>query len=1136
MMSKYTFSSFFLSSLFALLSCFSEILANIYANDTTPSLDIHLINNNVKITWEKVEGAVGYKIYHGSSRLSAKSLIATVNVSELGEEKTFANRVVYAYTHTSPNQKKYENHYRIVPVDAQGNTIVFIEWGLGAINGAVSYEIQRTSASDGEFSKVGNAAELGFVDKVSNFDRYQNRYRIAGLNAAGEYITNNRDEMIFVITGAIILDFEQIISFEKKLFGGNMLFYDARFDDGEQIAMEINRIHWDEMFTSPSGPAHGQFSFRRYSMNFKSGEYRNFGDLQIGYYTSFAGLGKLPADTRFYGSITIPAPLSGGNATCTFWRSIENFEVNKVMPEDNTSLFRWAVSQAAPARRLSINVRMVFDWNGEPGMNTPWASGGFLSDSRFTAPLGSVNQQQWYTRNSHFGHSEFFGDNWNRVTQGVTGHPYTSNWIEGGARTNIEKTPIVREKPFLYLDGETYKVFVPAWRYNSEGISWNHETGFPGEGYSLNLENDFYIAKPGDTAAKINERLDAGKNIFFTPGWYDLETPIRVNRPNAILLGTGYATLFPGENNREGAIFIDDVPGVIVAHIMLDALYNSTYLIRVGDQHANKDHSSNPTILSDIFVRVGGYKPENVNADVSVQINSNNVIGDHLWIWRADHGAGVGWDRNTGDFGLIVSGDNVIMYGLFVEHYQKYETLWMGENGQTFFYQNESPYDPTNQSAYMSHNGTVNGWASYKVANWIDNHNAIAMGMYGVFNRTGADRRQSESVFMENAIEAPNKPNVKIEHAIITELSVRPTDTNNVAICGTNSIVNGTGQGITNQNMATARRLVSYNNGVAVLPANVPENVNRIGISPQDETFDYLPTGTRIRGHKKRTEGLTLTFNDEFTGNKLDQTKWTHQSGVGRIDPVTGENYGLTSWGNSEQQFYKPENTVVENGMMKIYGRRENAGNGEEARNFTSSRLRTKGNFAQRYGRFEAKMKIPAIAGFWPALWLMPEPPDDHPTRGIYGGWPNSGEIDVMEARGTTPNRVGQAIHFGVNAPRTHRYIHNAGDYILPNDGRIDEFNVYGVDWYHDRIEFFVNDVIVFAIPASEWKQRSGAENIALSHPQSSTSAPFDQKFHIIINLAIGGHFDRGALPPDEFKEAAMEIEWVRVWQFEEYL
>jgi hypothetical protein len=205
---------------------------------------------------------------------------------------------------------------------------------------------------------------------------------------------------------------------------------------------------------------------------------------------------------------------------------------------------------------------------------------------------------------------------------------------------------------------------------------------------------------------------------------------------------------------------------------------------------------------------------------------------------------------NRGDWGLIVAGDDVVMYGLFVEHFQKYETLWLGERGKVFFYQNESPYDPTNQAAYMSHNGTVRGWASYKVANFVNDHKAIALGMYGVFNRTGEDRRQSTQVFMDNAIEVPHKPGVWIRHAIITELSVTPNATNNVQVNGTASIVNGTGQGISNLQLATARRLLSFNNGVAILPPGHPgfahsdcpvsHDTKTIGVEPADEDFSQL--------------------------------------------------------------------------------------------------------------------------------------------------------------------------------------------------------------------------------------------------------------------------------------------------------
>ncbi len=825
----------FLASMMLFVFVFAFSSAdNRFDSKTPDALNIRYEGRKIKITWAKVEGAESYKIYHGPTRLGAQNPIATVNVAGTKPEPGFGQRVVFGYTHTSPNAGKYENHYRIVPLDAQGRTIVSIGWESGRTDNAVSYEVQRTAESGGEYVTIGKTDGLRFTDKVNNFDRYENRYRIVPLNAAGEQITGNRGNRAYVTPGAVIPEFEQTISFEKKLFGENMLFYDAKFDDGKSIAREINRIHDDEMFSSPSGPANGQFSFRRYSLNLKPGKYTGFGDLKIGYYTSFAGLGALPTDTKLYGSITIPSPLNGGNATCTFWRSVENFELNPLSSSDDTTMFRWAVSQAAPARRLSVNIRAQFDWAGVRGMRTPWASGGFLSDSRFTAPLGSPNQQQWYTRNSHFGHSAFSGDNWNRVTHGVTGHPYTTNRETGGARTNIEKVPVVREKPFLYLDGGEYKVFVPALRHNSRGITWNDETGDPGKGTVLDLEKDFYVAKPGDSAAKINAQINAGKHIFFTPGWYGLEAPIRVARAGAILLGSGYATLFPEENNREGAILIDDVPGVTVASLMVDAHFNSEYLIRVGEWGAKKDHSANPTLLSDVFIRVGGFKTTPVNADVSVQINSNNVIGDHLWIWRADHGNGVGWNTNTADYGLIVSGNRVTMYGLFVEHYQKYQTLWLGEHGKTFFYQNELPYDPPVQSEWMSHGGTVNGYAAYKVGNSVNSHEAVGLGCYGVFNR----QQQNVYVCLANAIEVPDKPNVTIMHVITTELGGRG---------GTTHIVNGTGEGVGRSadgsvitNIATARRMVSYNNGTGIArPASGDTNLVQRGTNPTDEEFDF---------------------------------------------------------------------------------------------------------------------------------------------------------------------------------------------------------------------------------------------------------------------------------------------------------
>jgi hypothetical protein len=143
---------------------------------------------------------------------------------------------------------------------------------------------------------------------------------------------------------------------------------------------------------------------------------------------------------------------------------------------------------------------------------------------------------------------------------------------------------------------------------------------------------------------------------------------------------------------------------------------------------------------------------------VNLRVNSNDTIIDHTWIWRADHGAGVGWDANLSANGLIVNGNNVTAYGLFVEHHQQFQVVWNGENGRTYFYQSEIPYDPPDQASYTSVPG-VNGWASYKVADQVTHHEAWGLGVYSVFRHP--------NVVLTRAIEVPKKPTVRF-HSMIT--------------------------------------------------------------------------------------------------------------------------------------------------------------------------------------------------------------------------------------------------------------------------------------------------------------------------------------------------------------------------------
>jgi hypothetical protein len=212
-------------------------------------------------------------------------------------------------------------------------------------------------------------------------------------------------------------------------------------------------------------------------------------------------------------------------------------------------------------------------------------------------------------------------------------------------------------------------------------------------------------------------------------------------------------------------------------------------LLEVGPSGSNASHAVNPTVLHDVFFRVGGAAPG--RASVNMRINSHNVIVDHTWIWRADHGAGVGWTTNPSANGLVVNGANVTIYGLFVEHYQQYQVIWNGDGGRVYFYQSELPYDPPNQASWTSGAGT-NGWASYKVANTVTSHEAWGLGIYSVFT--------NPNIFLTRAIEAPNNANVRF-HSMIT-------------VCiggngGISNVINNTG-GATGANVSFTPKVTNF--------------------------------------------------------------------------------------------------------------------------------------------------------------------------------------------------------------------------------------------------------------------------------------------------------------------------------------
>ncbi|MGC5288514.1 discoidin domain-containing protein [Micromonospora sp. DT231] len=491
-----------------------------------------------------------------------------------------------------------------------------------------------------------------------------------------------------------------------------------------------------------------QFGPQRYAVLFKPGTYS--ADVNLGFFTQVAGLGMSPDDVNLNGHVRTEAFWMGGNATQNFWRAAENLSVT--LPAGQT-VERWAVSQAAPYRRMHLRggQNQIQLWNGGDG----WSSGGLLADTRIDGLVVSGSQQQWYSRNSEFGNG-WTGSVWNMVFQGVTGAPAPS--FPNPSHTVIAQTPQVREKPFLYVDGTgEYRVFVPALRTNSAGTSWYNKTP---AGSSISL-SQFFVVQTGTSAATINAALAQGKHLLFTPGVHHVTEPIQVNRADTVVLGLGLATI-QADNGSVG-MRVADVDGVKVAGLMFEAgTTNSPVLMEVGPSGSSASHASNPTSLHDVFFRIGG--PHVGKATNTLTVNSDNVIGDHMWLWRADHAASgvpTGWTLNTADTGLTVNGDNVTMYGLFVEHYQKYQTIWNGNGGRTYFYQNELPYDVPNQAAWM--NGSTRGYAAYKVADSVTSHQAFGLGSYSYFNVNPA-------VVEERSFEVPVNSNVRFTNMVTVSL------------------------------------------------------------------------------------------------------------------------------------------------------------------------------------------------------------------------------------------------------------------------------------------------------------------------------------------------------------------------------
>ncbi len=550
---------------------------------------------------------------------------------------------------------------------------------------------------------------------------------------------------------------------DAGVFGENVFVFSP--DD----AVEDVQKKADEIYKKQES---NQFGDERYALLFLPGTYDSSLTVNVGYYTQVSGLGVMPTQTNIH-KLWVNADWMYHNATCNFWRSAENFSIDDYC--------MWANSQAVSMRRVNSDDGIVLS-DGEG-----WSSGGFIADSKFNGVVSSGSQQQYLFRNDDWNYYEngvwnmvFTGVNINKIPMG--GWPYVPY-------TRVEKTPNVQEKPYLCYDGEHgYGVVVPKRRTDCQGISWNE--GVTGTFYSL---NQFYIATPKDTADTLNQALEDGKHLLLTPGIYSLDKPIEVNNPNTIIYGMGLATLEAADGNE--CMKLADVDGIKVCGLLFDAgEKESSTLLQVGTEKSHKDHSENPSCFSDVYFRVGGGKYAG-KVKSCVVIHSNNVIGDNFWVWRADHSTNVGWDVNTAPNGIIINGDDITMYGLFVEHFQEYQTIWNGNGGKLYFYQSEMPYDAPDQKSYQSHDGTVNGYASFKVSDNVKDFEGYGLGIY-CYNRDA-------EIEIHSAAEVPKVKGVKLHNICTVKLNGRGQ---------IQHIVND--EGDATERGGNAMRIMEYENGI----------------------------------------------------------------------------------------------------------------------------------------------------------------------------------------------------------------------------------------------------------------------------------------------------------------------------------
>jgi beta-glucanase (GH16 family) len=287
-----------------------------------------------------------------------------------------------------------------------------------------------------------------------------------------------------------------------------------------------------------------------------------------------------------------------------------------------------------------------------------------------------------------------------------------------------------------------------------------------------------------------------------------------------------------------------------------------------------------------------------------------------------------------------------------------------------------------------------------------------------------------------------------------------------------------------------------------------------------------LPTVAAAQSADRAPAGWKLVWSDEFDGDAIDRAKWDFDLGNGFYNYEA--NTWISGWGNDELQYYtrEPSNAFVRDGRLHIRALKESL----HGFGYTSAKLKTRKRdgselFAKQFGRFEIRAKLPTGQGIWPAIWMLPQ-------EEKYGGWAASGEIDILEARGQEPDKILGTLHFGSRWPANASA---SQDYKFPAGQSIADFHVYAIEWEPGEIRWFV-DGQQFAKQDSWWSssKTEGDRGVrpAVEADLNPWPAPFDQPYHLILNLAVGGRFLGNPDKTTKFP-AEMQVDYVRVYDKE---